>query len=56
MLRSINNYRMLIYSVVLIVMMIFTSNAKIRGFFAASFAKLKGIFIKDKKSAVKEGE
>ena len=53
-LRSINNYRMLIYSIVLIVMMIFTSNATIRGFFAANLAKLKGIVSKDK-TAVKEG-
>ncbi len=53
-LRSINNYRMLIYSIVLIVMMIFTSNAKIRGFFTASFMKLKGLIIKNK--SAKEGE
>ena len=54
-LRSINNYRMLIYSVVLIVMMIFTSNATIRGFFAANFAKLKGVIIKNKPDTAKEG-
>lgn len=53
-LRSINNYRMLMYSVVLIVMMIFTSNDKIRGFFSASLMKLKGLIFKNK--AVKEGE
>ncbi len=53
-LRGINNYRMLIYSVVLIVMMIFTSNAKIRGFFAASFGRLKGMVFKNK--TAKEGE
>ena len=52
-LRSINNYRMLIYSIVLIVMMICTSNAKIRSFYMASFSKLKGIFIKNK--TAKEG-
>lgn len=59
-LRKLNSdfgkYRMLIYSVVLIVMMIFTSNAKIRGFFAASFAKLKGLIIKDKNTPAKEAE
>ena len=53
-LRGINNYRMLIYSIVLIVMMIFTSNAKIRGFFAASFSRLKGTVFKNK--TAKEGE
>ena len=53
-LRSINNYRMLIYSIVLIVMMIFTSNAKIRGFFSASFSRLKGLVFKNK--TAKEGE
>lgn len=54
-LRSINNYRMLIYSIVLIVMMIFTSNAAIRGFFAASFAKFKGLIVKGKSETAKEG-
>ena len=55
-LRSINNYRMLIYSIVLIVMMICTSNAKICGFFTASFEKLTGLIIKKKPAAAKEGE
>ncbi|SDA27400.1 branched-chain amino acid transport system permease protein [Ruminococcus sp. YE71] len=53
-LRSINSYRMLIYSIVLIVMMIFTSNAKIRGFFAGNLMKLKAMF--GKQTAAKEGE
>ncbi|MBR6872602.1 MAG: branched-chain amino acid ABC transporter permease [Ruminococcus sp.] len=52
---NLTNYRMLIYSIILIIMMIFTSNAKIRGFFTASFMRLKGIVFKNK-SAVKEGE
>ena len=54
-LRSINSYRMLIYSIVLIVMMIFTSNAKIRGFFAMNLMRIKSLFSKKNETA-KEGE
>lgn len=55
-LRSINNYRMLMYSVVLIVMMICTSNARIRGFFTASFLKLKGLIFKNKTPKAEEAK
>ncbi len=50
LLRSINNYRMLIYSILLIVMMIITSNAKSQAFIAANVEKFKALF-KHKKQA-----
>lgn len=53
---NLTNYRMLIYSIILIVMMIFTSNATIRNFFVTRFIKLKRLVIKDKTPAVKEAE
>ena len=58
MLRSISNYRMLMYAIVLIVMMICTSNATIRNFFVRNFEKLKGLIIKKKPAGetAKEGE
>ena len=58
MLRSISNYRMLMYAIVLIVMMICTSNATIRSFFMRNFEKLKGLIIKKKPAGetAKEGE
>lgn len=43
-LRSINNYRMLIYSIVLIVMMIVTSNPTIKAFITAYSDKFKDFF------------
>ena len=46
LLRSINSYRMLIYSIVLIVMMILTSNEKARTFIVTNFGKLKGMVLK----------
>ena len=58
LLRSINNYRMLFYAVILIVMMICTSNETIRTFFIRNFRKLKGLIIKNKSGSetVKEAE
>lgn len=58
LLRSINNYRMLFYAVILIVMMICTSNETIRTFFIRNFQKLKGLIIKNKSGSetVKEAE
>ena len=53
MLRSINSYRMLIYSIVLIVMMIITSNEKTKTFISANTAKFKALFKREK---VKEAE
>ena len=55
-LRSVNKYRMLMYAVVLIVMMICTSNETIRNFFVRNFEKLKGLIIKNKSKTVKEAE
>lgn len=58
LLRSVNKYRMLMYAVVLIVMMICTSNATIRGFFVRNAQKFISLFKKNKAQpeAVKEGE
>ena len=57
-LRKVNsdlaNYRMLIYSVILIVMMICTSNAKIRGFIIGNLQKFKGLIIRKAPAAEKE--
>lgn len=47
--ETIGNYRMLFYAVILIVMMIFTSNDTIRGKLNAYLGKLKGLVIKEKK-------
>ena len=51
MLRSISSYRMLIYSVILIVMMIFTSNKTIRTFIDGIIAKVKDMLPKPGKTA-----
>ncbi len=51
--ETIGNYRMLFYAVILIVMMIFTSNDTIRGKLNAYLDKLKGLVIKEKKGEVK---
>ncbi len=53
LLRSINNYRMLIYSIVLIVMMILTSNAKIQSYISVYAEKTKALF---KRSKAKEAD
>lgn len=51
-LRFLNNYRMLIYALVLIIMMLFSSNPTLKAYtdkFKKSVTKaVKGIFIKDK--------
>lgn len=44
MLREISSYRMLIYAIILIVMMIVTSNEKTKTFIAANTAKFKALF------------
>lgn len=48
-----DNYRMLFYAVILIIMMIFTSNEKIKGKLNANANKLKRTVIKEKKGEVK---
>lgn len=52
LLRSINSYRMLIYSIVLIVMMIVTSNAKSKAFISANVQKFKALFRRSEKKEV----
>lgn len=49
LLRSISSYRMLIYSIVLIVMMIITSNAKTKAYISAYAEKTKALFKRSKK-------
>lgn len=51
--ETIGNYRMLFYAVILIVMMIFTSNDTIKGKLNAYISKLRGLVIKEKKGEVK---
>ncbi len=51
--ETIGNYRMLFYAVILIVMMIFTSNATIKGKIMAYVEKLHGLVVKEKKGEVK---
>lgn len=51
--ETIGNYRMLFYAVILIVMMIFTSNETIKGKLNAYISKIKGLVIKEKKGEVK---
>ncbi len=46
LLRSINNYRMLIYSIILIAMMIITNNKKIRAYVDFYAEKTKALFVK----------
>lgn len=50
---TIGEYRMLIYAVILIGMMIITSNATIKSKLSAYADKLKGLVIKEKKGEVK---
>jgi branched-chain amino acid transport system permease protein len=47
LLRSINNYRMLIYSIILIAMMIITNNKKIRAYIDFYAEKTKNLFVKN---------
>lgn len=49
LLRGINNYRMLIYSIILIAMMLITNNKKIKGFFKVNIEKIKKVFLKKPK-------
>ena len=56
LLRSINSYRMLIYSIVLIVMMIITSNATIKSYISNYTDKTKAFFKKTFSHKTKEAE
>lgn len=56
MLRGISSYRMLIYAVILIVMMIITSNEKSKAFIEANTQKFKALFKRGKTAEAKEAE
>lgn len=50
-LREVADYRMLIYALALIIMMIFTSNDTLIGYRQRFFQSIKKIFAKNKKEA-----
>ncbi len=54
LLRSINSYRMLIYSIVLIVMMILTNNKKVKAYIDFYIDKTKNLFAKNFSKKSKE--
>ncbi|MBQ3603647.1 MAG: branched-chain amino acid ABC transporter permease [Clostridia bacterium] len=51
--ETIGNYRMLFYAVILIAMMLVTSNSKLKGRITAYTNKLKGLIKKEKKGEIK---
>lgn len=51
--ETIGNYRMLFYAVILIAMMLVTSNSKLKGRITAYTDKLKGLIKKEKKGEIK---
>lgn len=51
--ETIGNYRMLFYAVILIAMMLITSNENIKAKLTAYFGKLKGLIVKEKKGEIK---
>jgi branched-chain amino acid transport system permease protein len=51
--ETIGNYRMLFYAIILITMMLITSNASLKGKINAYFGKIKGLVVKEKKGEVK---
>ena len=51
--ETIGNYRMLFYAIILIAMMLITSNATLKGKISAYFGKVKGLVVKEKKGEVK---
>lgn len=51
--ETIGNYRMLFYAVILIAMMLVTSNSKLKGRITAYSDKLKGLIKKEKKGEIK---
>jgi len=50
-MRSLEDYRMILYAVVLILVMLFTWSPKFKGFVAQVSASVKEKFSKDKKEA-----
>jgi branched-chain amino acid transport system permease protein len=55
LLREFSDYRMLVYAIVLILVMLATNNPTIRGFFGRIQQKIAGAFGKKKPNAVPEG-
>lgn len=53
LLREFSDYRMLVYAIVLILVMLGTNNIKVRSFFETLGAKIKGVFVR-KKTAKEE--
>ena len=51
--ETIGNYRMLFYAIILITMMLVTSNATLKGKINAYFDKVKGLVVKEKKGEIK---
>ena len=51
--ETIGNYRMLFYAIILIAMMLLTSNENIKGRINAYTGKIKGLVVKEKKGEVK---
>ena len=51
--ETIGNYRMLFYAIILITMMLITSNASLKGKINAYLGKVKGLVVKEKKGEVK---
>ena len=51
--ETIGNYRMLFYAIILITMMLITSNETIKGKLNAYLGKVKGLVVKEKKGEVK---
>ena len=53
LLREFSDYRMLVYAIVLILVMLGTNNAKVRDFFVKIAGKIKNVFVR-KKTAKEE--
>ena len=51
--ETIGNYRMLFYAIILIGMMLITSNENIKSRLNAYLGKVKGLVVKEKKGEVK---
>lgn len=54
LLREFSDYRMLVYAIVLILVMIGSNNATVKGFFEKIGTKIKGVFAFKKKTAKEE--
>ena len=54
LLREFSDYRMLVYAIVLILVMLGTNNPKLKEFFGGLAGKVKGVFVKGNKKTGKE--